>query len=56
MKEVLLLASIILHQFEIRSADESSSLQPPAPESTSRYGGGTEFPARHWTVRLKYRK
>lgn len=55
MKEVLLIVSTILHQFEISSVD-GKSLQPPVPESTSRYGGGTEFPARHWTVRLRYRK
>ena len=55
MKEVLLIASTILHQFEMSSVD-GEPLQPPVPESTSRYGGGTEFPARHWTVRLKYRK
>jgi hypothetical protein len=56
VKEILLLASTLLHQFEITSVDGDTPLEPPVPESTSRYGGGTEFPARHWTVRLKYRK
>ena len=54
MGEILLLAATLLHQFELMSVD-GGPLSPPSPPLLSRYGGGMEFPAVPWQVRMKYR-
>lgn len=54
MGEILAFACGFLRQFEVSSVD-GGELQMPAPAPTWRYGGGVEFPATPWRVRLKYR-
>jgi hypothetical protein len=53
--EVILFAATILHVFEISSVD-GKELQLPGYTPPDRFGGGAEFPARPWQVRLRFRQ
>lgn len=54
--EIILFASIILHQFDIQPVEEDRTLELPDQPPVERFGFGVEFPKRPWCVRLKVQK
>jgi hypothetical protein len=53
--EILVFVCGFLRQFEVLSL-EGEEFRMPVPASAGRYGGGVEFPASPWRVRIRNRR
>lgn len=52
---MIIFAATLIHKFEFKSLDGECPPGLPSLPPLNRYGGGVEFPARSWKVRMKRR-